>query len=205
MQKTFFLLLIIFSNSLYSQNKIEKFYNTNFENISRTEFQQYLAKENYSYNTFELEDQFNYFLFQPKTRGKLSSEDLTILNNYLLKKGTLDNNITVIIFYPGKDSCNAIQQVSRWNIFDNDYLRKLREINSTNHFWIYKSDENLKYYHPKKVDWKKDDDQVIEKLFFKMHYLCGSSAVIDKNGNYILNLSEFGKHAIWEDVKELTK
>ncbi len=38
-----------------------------------------------------------------------------------------------------------------------------------------------------------------------MHYPCFSSAVIDKDGNYILNLGEFGKQDIRKDIQELTK
>lgn len=199
------LLLITFHCILYSQNKTEKYFNSNFENISKKEFDDFILNDNYLYNVFEHKNQFEYILYQRKTRGKLALEELNKLNNSLIKKGTLDNNITIIIYYPGKDDCNGMERISTWNIFDTDYLRKIKKINSVNNFWIYKSDENLKYYQPNKVDWKNDNDQVVEKLFFKMHYPCFSSAVIDKDGNYILNLGEFGKQHIWEDVIELTK
>ncbi|MQP53154.1 MULTISPECIES: hypothetical protein [unclassified Flavobacterium] len=199
------LLLILFNTILYSQNKLNKYYNTNFENISEKEFNAFLLKGNYHYNGFELEDKFAFILYQPKTKGKLSTEELEKLNKSLLNKGNLNNNnITIIIFYPGKDNCNGMERNSTWNIFDNEYLKQVKK-NSFNSFWIYKSDENLKYYHPKKVDWKKDEDQIIENLFFKMHYPCFSSAVIDKDGNYILNLGEFGKQDIREDIQKLTK
>jgi hypothetical protein len=189
---------------LYSQNKLTKYYNTDFENISEKEFKDFLLKNNHQYNRFELEDQFAFILYQRKTKGKLSAEELEKLNISLLNKGSLNNNITIIIFYPGKDNCNNSNSISTWNVFDNDFLKKVEKKN-LNNFWIYKSDEDLKYYHPKKVDWKNDDDQVIEKTFFKMHYPCFSSAVIDKEGNYILNLGEFGKQNILEDIDELTK
>lgn len=198
-------LLIIFCNMLYSQKIPQKYYNTSLEKISKEEFEDYSAKKNYRYNIFELKDQFAYVLYQPKTKGKLSKEELAILNESLQKKGTIKNNITVIIYYPGKDECNDTKRFSKWNIFDSDYLRKLKRISKTNNFWIYKNDENLKYYYSKLKNWKSNDDQIIEKLFFKIHYPCFSSAVIDKNGNYILNLGEFGKQDIWDDVKELTK
>jgi hypothetical protein len=198
------LLLFLFNTILYSQNKLTKYYNTDFENISEKEFKDFLLKNNHQYNRFELEDQFAFILYQRKTKGKLSAEELEKLNISLLNKGSLNNNITIIIFYPGKDNCNNSNSISTWNVFDNDFLKKVEKKN-LNNFWIYKSDEDLKYYHPKKVDWKNDDDQVIEKTFFKMHYPCFSSAVIDKEGNYILNLGEFGKQNILEDIDELTK
>lgn len=197
-------MLFLFNTILYSQNKLTKYYNTDFENISEKEFKDFLLKNNHQYNRFELEDQFAFILYQRKTKGKLSAEELEKLNISLLNKGSLNNNITIIIFYPGKDNCNNSNSISTWNVFDNDFLKKVEKKN-LNNFWIYKSDEDLKYYHPKKVDWKNDDDQVIEKTFFKMHYPCFSSAVIDKEGNYILNLGEFGKQNILEDIDELTK
>ena len=197
-------MLFLFNTILYSQNKLTKYYNTDFENISEKEFKDFLLKNNHQYNRFELEDQFAFILYQRKTKGKLSAEELEKLNISLLNKGSLNNNITIIIFYPGKDNCNNSNSISTWNVFDNDFLKKVEKKN-LNNFWIYKSDEDLKYYHPKKVDWKNDDDQVIEKTFFKMHYPCFSFAVIDKEGNYILNLGEFGKQNILEDIDELTK
>lgn len=198
-------LLILFHSVLYSQNKTKEYYNADFENISEREFTDFSLQNNYRYNSFERDDQLIYILYQPKTKGKLSVMELKELNNSLSNKGEIDNPITILIFYPGIDPCNHIERTSTWNIFNHDYLRKVKKITSVNHFWIYKSDENLKYYYPNKIDWKKDDDQIIENLFFKMPYPCGSSAVIDKDGNYILNLGEFGKQDIWEDVKELTK
>lgn len=197
--------LILFNTTLYSQSKVKKYYNSNFDSISEKEFNNFLLKDNYVYISFELEDQSAFVLYQSKKRGKLTVEELEILNRSLINKGQINNNVTIIIFYPGKDYCNGMERISTWNIFDRDYLKKVNKINSINNFWIYKSDENLKYYHPQKVNWKKDDDQIIEKLFFIMHYPCFSSAVIDKEGNYILNLGEFGKQHIWDDVKELTR
>lgn len=199
------LLLIVFNGILHSQNKVEKYYNSNFESISDKEFLASLENRIYRYTRFELEDQFACVLYKRKTNGKLSPEELLILNESLLKKGNLNNNITIIIFYPGRDIYNETDHITTWNVFDSDYLRKLKRINSTNNFWIFKSEGDLKYYQPEKADWKKDDNQIIEKLFFKIHYPCFSSAVIDKDGNYILNLGEFGKDEVWDAVKELTK
>lgn len=197
--------VILVTNNLFSQDKEKMYYNTRFDSIGEKEFYNLLKKENYSYNGFELADQLAYVLYQPKTKGKLSTEELSALNKYLLEMGTIDNEITVIIYYPGKDYCNKKDRNSTWNIFDVDYSKEVKKINSINHFWIYKNDEDLQYYYPKKVKWKNDEGQFIENLFFKMHYPCFSSAIIDKDGNYILNLGEFGKHEIWKYVKELSR
>ena len=73
------LLLITFHCILYSQNKTEKYFNSNFENISKKEFDDLILKDNYLYNVFELKNQFEYILYQRKTRGKLALEELNKL------------------------------------------------------------------------------------------------------------------------------
>jgi len=196
--------VILLTSNLFSQNKEKKYYNTSFDSIGEKEFYNLLKRDNYNYNSFELADQHAYVLYQRKAKGKLSTDELAELNKYLLNMGSIDNKINVIIYYPGKDYCNKKEGNSTWNIFDSDYSKEVKKINTVNQFWIYKSDEDLKYYYPKKVQWRKDEGQFIENLFFKMHYPCFSSAIIDEDGNYILNLGEFGKHEIWKYLKELS-
>ena len=113
------------------------------------------------------------------------------------------NKITVIVYYPGKDDCNETEINSTWSIFDKDYLKKLNKICDYNHFWVYKDDENLKYYHPEEVKWEKDNNQFIEKTFFEFHYPCFSAVIIDENGKFISYFGEFGKSTIWELTTEL--
>lgn len=206
MRKRFFILITLFiANYGFSQEKKLFFYNENVEEITKDEF---YKQRNYQKNLdlyFENDTLINCVLIQRKNYGQLSEEDFKKLKNSLSSNTNLDGELIVIVYYPGKDRCNGMERISTWNIFDNDYLRKLRKINSYNHFWIYKNDENLKYYHPRKVKWTKDTDQIVEKLFFKFHYPCFSSVVIDKKGNYISYYGEFGKREIWEMSSELSK
>lgn len=190
---------------LFSQSKVENFYNVNFEKISKDEFERTSKQKGYRYNQFDLEDQIANILYQPKTRGKLTLEEFNGIKNQLNKINSLKNGYIIIIYYPGKDRCNGMERNSTWNIFDRDYGKQVNKLVENNQFWIYKNDENLKYYYPKKNNWKKDENQVLEKLFFKMHYPCFSSTVIDEKGNFISNLGEFGKQSIIEDIKELKK
>lgn len=206
MRKRFFILTTLFiANYGFSQEKKLFFYNENIEEITKDEF---YKQRNYQKNLdlyFENDTLINCVLIQRKNYGQLSEEDFKKLKNSLSSNTNLDGELIVIVYYPGKDRCNGMERISTWNIFDNDYLRKLRKINSYNHFWIYKNDENLKYYHPRKVKWTKDIDQIVEKLFFKFHFPCFSSVVIDKRGNYISYYGEFGKQEIWEMSSELSK
>lgn len=201
------LYLFIFISNFYlaqTQSKPINYYNYELENIPKTEFDRAIRVKNYRYNRYDLDDQVANILYQNKTTGKLESEEFSQLKNYLGKIEPLKNDILIIIYYPGKDRCNRGQSSSTWNIFDNDFIRKVNKISTTHVFWIYKNDEDLKYYYPKKINWQKDENKLIENLFFKMHYPCFSSATIDRDGNFISNLGEFGKQSVIDDVREST-
>lgn len=199
------IVLIICFNSIYSQKKIATYFDENLNEINESEFNALTIQPNYQYNTYELNEQVANIAYKRKTTGKLSLEEFDLLKQALKFKGNLNNKLTVIIFIPSLDNCNKENQNSTWNVFDRDYLKKLGNISDFNHFWIYKNDENLKYYYPKKNNWQFDNDQVIEKIFFKMHYPCFSFVVIDEYGNYISNFGEFGKQTVWEYSRELLK
>ena len=198
-------LFLINSQILFSQSKAENYYNINFEKISKEEFEKTSKQKEYRYNQFDLEDQIANILYQPKTKGRLTAEEFSLVKNQLNKINSLKNGYIIIIYYPGKDKCNGMERNSTWNIFDRDYAKEINKLAENNQFWIYKNDEKLKYYYPEIINWKKDENQIFEKLFFKMHYPCFSSTVIDENGNFISNLGEFGKQSIIEDIKELKK
>lgn len=190
---------------LTAQTKPESFYNYNFQQISKEEFDSISRQKGYLYNQYNLEDQIINILFQSKTRGKLKQEQLDSLKTQLNKIEPLKGEHIVIIYYPGKDKCNETKQNSTWNIFDRDYKKYIENLADSNQFWIYNNDDNLEYYYPRKYNWTKDENQYIEKLFFKMHYPCASSTVIDKDGNFISNLGEFGKQHVIQDIIELKK
>ena len=202
--RTILCLIIMFNfNFVKSQIKDRSYQNENFELISEIEFNTLSYKKNYSFNVYEGETEILKILYKRKKTGKLSDNDFEILKQSLKSKGNILNKLTVIIFYPGLDECNFKNENSQWTIFDSDYLRNLNKFSKNNHFWIYKSDENLQYYYPKKINWQLDDNLTIENIFFKMHYPCFSFVVIDNFGNYIANFGEFGKHTVWEYSKEL--
>lgn len=201
----FLVMFLIKISLLHSQSKSENYYDSSFQKISKEEFEKLSKQKGYSFNQYDLEDQVANILFKPKTKGKLTSEEFNLVKKQLNKISPLKNGYIIIIYYPGKDSCNEVKRNSNWNIFDKDYQKEVNKLKDNNQYWIYKNDENLKYYYPNKVNWTKDENQILENIFFKMHYPCASSAVIDENGNFISNLGEFGKHYVIEDIKELIK
>jgi hypothetical protein len=196
-------LLLFIINLSFSQEKKKIFYNDNFEEVTESNF---YKQKNYERNLdlyFENDTLITSLLIKRKNYGQLNDSIFKKFQKNLLPNKELIYEIIVIIYYPGKDNCNRVDRSSRWNIFDNDYLKKLNKITKFNHFWIYKDDENLKYYHPRQVKWEKDNNQFIEKTFFELHYPCFSAVVIDKSGKYISYFGEFGKSTIWELTTEL--
>jgi len=204
MKKYFISLLLVSAvNLAYSQVKNKIFYNENLEEITESSFHK---QKNFEKNLdiyFENDTIMISFLIKRKNHGKLDDSNFKKLKKNLSPDKELINKITVIVYYPGKDDCNETERNSTWSIFDKDYLKKLNKICDYNHFWVYKDDENLKYYHPKEVKWEKDNNQFIEKTFFEFHYPCFSAVIIDENGKFISYFGEFGKSKIWELTTEL--
>lgn len=206
MKKYFLSLLLIFSvNLTFSQVKKKIFYDENREEITKESF---YKQKDYAENLdlyFENDTIITSLLVKRKNNGKLNDSVFKDLKKNLSLDPKIINEIIVIVYYPGKDNCNGMERNSTWNIFDNDYLKKLSKISKYKHFWIYKNEENLNYYHPKQVKWEKDINQFTEKTFFEYHYPCFSAVIIDENGKYISYFGEFGKSTIWELSTELLK
>lgn len=206
MRNTFicFLSIILMPISiLNAQAKPENYYNSSFEKIAKTEFQNLLKQDNYRFNKYDLKEQIANILYQRKTKGKLNPQEHNLVIKHLKEIEPYKNGIIIIIYYPGKDGCNQINTPSRWNIFDRDFVKKANRLTINNVLWIYKNDEDLKYYYPEKINWVKDKKNFFENLFFDMHYPCFSSTTIDREGNYISNLGEFGKYEVIDDIKTL--
>ncbi|WP_418514026.1 hypothetical protein [Corallibacter sp.] len=189
----------------FSQQKKIKYLNEIYEEINPKEFIKAKKTGKYLDLYFENDTLIQCLLVRRRPIGKLNKNQFEKLKENLQIKNTIEDDLVVIIYYPGKDSCNKAEKYSTWNVFDSDYLKKLKKISGISHHWIYKDDENLKYYYKRKIGWKKDKNQFIEKLFFKYHYPCFSFVVIDSKGNYMAYYGEFGKQTVWELAKTLKK
>ncbi|CAM3879369.1 hypothetical protein FLJU110815_03410 [Flavobacterium jumunjinense] len=204
MKKTLLILCLCFFFTLlnYSQEKKFVFYDDTSQIVTEEEFYKKF-KTGYSDLIFENDSIIQYFLIKTINHGKLNDEDFNKVKSSLLKEDEIENEIIVIVYIPGQDSCNSKIKNSTWNIFDRDYRRKLKQITPIKHFWIYKEGSNIKYYYPKSYRWQQDPNQLIESLFFKYHYSCCSAVVIDENGNYVTYFGEFGKREVWKIAQEL--
>lgn len=140
-------------------------------------------------------------------RGKINDRKNLEL---LLEEGTnidLDSNKPiVIIFHPGKDPCNSNGTTDKeWikNWF-NQLEEGLYQIAKIKPLYIYKNNDGLDKYNGI-LNWNKDPQKTIERLFFEYHYPCKSFVVISKNGEYISYFGEFGYKYVWEATQILNK
>ena len=140
-------------------------------------------------------------------RGKINDRKSLEL---LLEKATnleLDSNKPiVIIYYPGKDRCNSsgttdTEWIKSWYGQLEDGLNQVAEVKP---LYIFKDNDGLEKYNGI-LNWKKDPEKTIERLFFEYHYPCSSFVVISKNGDYISYFGEFGKEYVWEATQIMNK
>lgn len=200
----YILIIFLFLSFKISAQKNKIIYvNEQKQEIDKLEFQKLKKTDEYWDIYFQQDSLDIYLLVKRNTKGKISKNQLNQLKENLSIKEITTNTIIVIIYYPGKDKCNATKKTSSWNIFDKNYLKKLNKISKISHHWVYKDSEDLKYFYKKKIDWKKDTNQFLEKLFFKYKFPCSSSVLIDANGNYITIYGEFGKQNVLQIAQEL--
>lgn len=112
----------------------------------------------------------------------------------------------VIIFHHGKDPCN-ISQTSNKEWITN-WWKELEEgliqIAHVKPLYFYKNNDGLEKYNGI-LNWYKDPEGTIERLFFKYHFPCNSFVVISIDGEYISYFGEFEKEYVWEAAQIMSK
>lgn len=140
-------------------------------------------------------------------RGKINDKkSFELLLEKELKLELDSNKPIVIIYYPGKDPCNSSgtsdkQWIESWYGQLEDGLNQVAQIKP---IYIYKDNDGLKKYDGI-LEWKKDPEGIVERLFFEHHYPCSSFVAISKNGEYISYFGEFGKEYVWEATQLMNK
>lgn len=186
-------------------NAKTKYFNENNIEISKSKFDQIRSTN----KLFEIPgDSINHKkLTLREKRGKINDrKSLEFLLEEVTNQKINSNKPIVIIYYPGKDHCNSTGATNKeWIINWYGQLEEgLNQIAQVKPIYIYKDNDGLKKYDGI-LDWKKDLDGIIERLFFKYHYPCSSFVVISKEGDYISYFGEFGKKYVWEATQLMSK
>jgi hypothetical protein len=205
------LLTLIFGVLFYSCSIIKignnktKYFDENNAEISKSKFNQIRSTN----NLLDIPgDTINHKkLTLREKRGKITNR---VLLELLLEKEInqkLDSNKPiVIVYYPGKDRCNSsgLATTESRKIWYKQLEDGIYEIAQTKPIYIYKDNDGLKKYDGV-MNWHKDPEGTIERMFFEYHYPCSSFVVISKNGNYISYFGEFGKGYVWEATQLMNK
>lgn len=112
----------------------------------------------------------------------------------------------IIIYYPGKDRCNSSGSATKEskNLWHDQMIEGLSQLKVPKPIYIYHkhAEINRKF---DLLNWHKDPQGIVERLFFPYHFPCGSFVGISKNGRYFSVYGEYGKSAVWKTAKYLLK
>ncbi|PWH82780.1 hypothetical protein DIS18_11150 [Algibacter marinivivus] len=205
-----FITIALISSFLFSQNqKMEnniKYFDENYNPILKTEY------ENRKWENGLLSiqgDSINHKILSVReNRGTIENKKkLDSLLTSIINKKIDSSKTIVIIYYPGKDLCNSSGSASKSYIksWFKRLEKKLYKITQTKPIYIYKDKEGLEKYGNGVMNWYKDPNEIIEKLFFKYHYPCSSFVTISKKGDFISYFGEFSKEYVWKSAEILTK
>lgn len=142
------------------------------------------------------------------TQGQLSLESYKLIRSTLEKASgekIQDGNTIVIDYFPGIDRCNTASKPKDPQIiyYREQYLEEISKIKQVNQFNVYREVEGTKSYG-KNIVWTADENQLIEKTFFKLPYPCGSYVIIYNDGSYYSYKGEYNSDNIIVRLKNET-
>lgn len=197
-----FLILFLFS---FGQTKTI-YVNENLELISEKEFNKNKSEGHltYLYSQYVTDTLIVKTKAKRDIRGILSDRIYNRIKdniNYISKeKKVLEKDIIVINYYPGLDNCNINVNSNVMSEKNYEYIRRLNNFDKIKQFYIYKDIGNTKSYG-KKLKWYQDPHSIFEKLFFKIHYPCGSYVIIFPDKTYVSYYGEYMLESIFDELE----
>jgi len=203
-KKTIFLLLQILFASLFAsaqKNANIKYFDTENKEITEKAFKK-LRSTNSVLDI--IGDSTNHLkLINREENGNINDRNTFITALERVSNTKIDTNSTIIIvYYPGQDPCNSTGTSGVLTEKYKETERSAKQIAKTQTFYIYKDFKGLEKFN-KSITWIKDPENLVENLFFKHHYPCGSFTVISKSGAYISYFGEYPPYYILNAVKIL--
>lgn len=145
--------------------------------------------------------------------GKINDykELITFLNTSL--KTNYDSTKPIYICYsPGPDVSNTTNRLISEEELDSgqqdhiNFKNKLEKEINGQVLSVFKKTSQFVYAGDRRIDWKKDPNNEIEKRFFsEYHYWHSSFVIIFPNGDYNAYLGEFSYNKVFDYVKNWKK
>lgn len=203
-----FTIIPLISLAQTSKNKYLDFDGTeiNYSQFNRIQSKGILVGQN--------DDETIYRLIKEREKsGKINDykELITFLNTWL--KTNYDFTKPIYICYsPGPDISNTTNRLISDEELDSsqqDYLnfkRKLEKEINGQVLNVFKKPSQFVYEGNKRIDWRKDPNNEIEKRFFsEYHYWHSSFVIIFPNGDYNVYLGEFSYNKVFDYIKNWKK
>ena len=132
--------------------------------------------------------------------GKIDNYDVFL--KVLRKKFKIianDNNFIVINYYPGKNICSESGTKDKVRIrnIHGTIWSGLHTIAKTKPLYIYHDYKGLERYEGI-IEWLPDSGTMIQDIFFKEDYPCGSFVVINSLGEFMTYNGEHPIEFIWQ-------
>ena len=204
MKKTkFVLLLLIFSQIIFSQEKTKKdyFYDENWKPISRLKFQNKIKNRNYKliYKAVENDTAFIGKLILRESFGFLDKRKKIRLINYLEKitSSKIDSTDIIIINFYFEDKGSRCKDCCvKHYTSDKKYIKSLKKNKGIKQFFIIEKD-----FLFKKNNVFNDVHALIQKLFFNYVFYCGNYVIIKPNGDFLRYYGEYSQDKILKKTK----
>jgi hypothetical protein len=202
----FFFVACMFSLSGLAQSNTDIYLDENGQRISKLEFNAH-SENNVGYFYLEgiSENGKVFFIEKRVVNGRVSLEVVNELRTHLqnLSQSEInENNILVVNYYPGPDSCNQSGTITKSNSRLKSYYRRISRQKDVNQFFIYKSDEGLGFRRDG-ITWYPDENNLWQSHFFKHHYPCNSFVIVRPDGHFYLMKGEYDTRRIFKWLKEL--
>lgn len=205
------LLFIIFPLISLSQTSKIKYLDFDGKEISNSQFKKIQSK---GILVGQNDDGSVYRLIKEREKsGKINDykELITFLNSSL--KTNYDSTKPIYICYsPGPDISNTTNRLISDEELDSgqqdhlNFKKKLEKEINGQVLHVFKKPSQFVYEGNKRIDWKKDPNNEIEKRFFsEYHYWHSSFVIIFPNGDYNVYLGEFSYNKVFDYVKSWKK
>ena len=211
MKKFKLLLFIIFPLISLAQTSKIKYLDFDGKEINYSQFNRIQSK---GILVGQSDDGTIYRLIKEREKsGKIN--DYKELINYLNSslKINYDSTKPIFICYsPGPDISNTTNRLISDEELDSgqqdhlNFKKKLEKEINGQVLHVFKKPSQFVYEGNKRIDWRKDPNNEIEKRFFsEYHYWHSSFVIIFPNGDYNVYLGEFSYNKVFDYVKSWKK
>ncbi|MUP44687.1 hypothetical protein E0K83_02880 [Gramella sp. BOM4] len=201
-------LLFIGSAATYSQNFTYRYFTEEGDELSRKEFFQPNDNNNYSAVYFEKDSLIFGVRYRREKYGTLEDSTFQKVKDYLntLKEEPIGENDMIVINFLSYVNLEEQKKKtpSNWNIFNREYLRKLKKIDNVSQFWISRlPSEQMKHFTSERIDWKQDKQGIIPEVFSPYGLEYGYYVILTPRGDYYYYIGEYGKDRVWKMTEEM--